>query len=262
VGSHELMCSCQEMWDGERDCIECHYCKVWYHGSCEGLNEQQFKRLKSKKATKYRCLRCSHTTSLAPTTTTTTTTTTSTTTTTPVKLLIERTLGVVTRESVRHIPLDRTNTAYSASCGECTRERPVPTRYTRQSGVEVMVTVSLSGDMKCLDCIIGKQGCSALHFCPKCNISKRSMAPGLPQCSPHALLTPNEQSIEGLHVRYNKQAQRHRNQRDKRRKLQRMVRGCQATTHASLQSHAGTAKRRKFSNPVRALRRDINAQMR
>ncbi len=59
----------------------------------------------------------------------------------------------------------------------------------RQSNRAVGVCVTLAGDMKCLNSIVGKQGCSAMHFCPKCNVSKRSMVPGLPQTFSGAYLT-------------------------------------------------------------------------
>jgi hypothetical protein len=72
----------------------------------------------------------------------------------------------------------------------------------------------------------------------------------------------NEQSIEGVHVKYNKQADMHRNSKCRRRKLTRMHRSRSATTHSKLQSQAGVGKKRKFADPERAHQRDVKAQER
>jgi hypothetical protein len=68
--------------------------------------------------------------------------------------------------------------AYSADCEDCRTSRLTPVRFVRQPGTEVTVDVDIGGDMKCLCTLVGKQGCSALHFCPKCDISIRQMPAG------------------------------------------------------------------------------------
>jgi hypothetical protein len=184
----QLLCLCQYPWDHpnspEGDMIFCMLCENWFHQQCINMDDDTWES-HTVADSPYTCTACARgdarhflDTHEAP---------------------MESTqYGVPVWEDCKHIPRVAGVTAYSPDCFECRTSAIVPERYQRITNATVTCHMDLTGDNKCLNCMIGKMEPGCLFYCPKCNVSKRQTPPGHPHVG-FATLSPEQQVIFDEH---------------------------------------------------------------